>query len=366
MDDSKINTREATALVLTVAVAHSLLELPKSLLVDQKSAVILNLIYISFIALGLVYLIYKLFKKFPGKDIMDISDFLGGKALKNTMGILFMGFFCFTASILLRNFCESIKIVYFPNTKVEFIITMFIAAIMISCSLNFKANIKTNHIVMPLVLISMVFLFFSNFKNFSTERMYPLLGDGIYNTFILGLGNLYAFGGIALLYFLPPLLKEPKNFKKVAIYSIILSAIYLIITVSIILFMFAYFINVDEIMPLFSAARHIEFGSFFQRLESIFLLIWMIIFACYISILMSFSSHIFQKIFVLKDEKPLILPLGLLFLGISLIPKDYAISAFFETHVYAYLVNGIILFLGITILLLANLKLRKVGDYNKH
>ena len=79
MNETKLNTREAVALVLTVAVAHSLLSIPKNLITSQKSAAILNVIFISIIAIAFSYLVYRLFKAFPGKDILDISEFLGRK-----------------------------------------------------------------------------------------------------------------------------------------------------------------------------------------------------------------------------------------------------------------------------------------------
>ena len=59
--------------------------------------------------------------------------------------------------------------------------------------------------------------------------MTPILGNGLFDTFVTGLGNLGAFGGIVFLYFIPPYLKEPKKLKKVAMLSIVLSIIYLII-----------------------------------------------------------------------------------------------------------------------------------------
>ena len=359
MDDSRFNTKEAIAIVLSVAIAHSLLSIPKAILAEQKSASILNIIFVSLLAIGFAYIIYKLLKAFPGKNILDISEFLGGKKFKTVLGIIFISYFAFSGSILLRNFCECIKIVYFANTNVQFIIAIFIASLIIVCNLDFKSNVKTNYVIMPLVLISMIFLFVSNLKNFSTARMFPVLGDGFFNTFVTGIGNIYAFGGIVFLYFLPPLLKEPKNFKKVTLVSTIVSAIYLIVTISIVLFMFAYFVNIDEIMPLFSAARNIEFGAFFQRLESVFLLIWIISFACYISIVMMFCLEIFKNITNIKDTKPLVPIFGLLFLAISLVPKNYAVSNFLETQIYPYLNIGIGFVLSFLILFLANYKIKR-------
>ena len=46
------------------------------------------------------------------------------------------------------------------------------------------------------------------------------------------------------------------------------------------------------------------------------------------------------------------------------IPKNYAISNLFETNIYRYLRIAIGFVLGMTILILANLKKKKVGEKN--
>ena len=112
-------------------------------------------------------------------------------------------------------------------------------------------------------------------------------------------------------------------------------------------------------LPLYNATRYIEFGSFFQRLESVFLLIWILAFACYLSITSKFAMSIFKKLTNIETKKPLIDVFGLLILGISLLPKNYAISSKFETDIYPHLVLGITFCLGISILILANILKKK-------
>ena len=158
---------------------------------------------------------------------------------------------------------------------------------------------------------------------------------------------------------MPPYLKEPEKIKKIALLSIGISAIYLILCVSTLLFMFSFFINTNEITPLYNATRYIELGSFFQRLESVFLLIWILAFACYLSITSKFAMGIFKKLTQIETKKPLIDIFGLLILGISLIPENYAISDKLETQIYPCLVLGITFCLGISILIFANLMKRK-------
>ena len=157
--------------------------------------------------------------------------------------------------------------------------------------------------------------------------------------------------------------KKSTKFKKISILSVVLSSIYLILAVSIILFMFNFFMTTDEIIPLYSAATYIEFGTFFQRLESLFLLIWMIAFACYLSIVSKFSIHIFKKISNIKNIKPIIYPFCLTMFAIALVPKNYAISKFYETNIFPYFVLGLVFIGSFLILLFANWKKRrKVGE----
>lgn len=359
MAKSKIGTIEAIMLILTIVVAHSVLSMPTNILSSYKSASILNVIYVGIIAIGIAYIIYKLLKNFPSMDIVDISEAIGGKVFKNLVGIIFIVYFILSASLMLRNFCESVQILYFPMTDIIFIIALIVISVNISNKLNFNATIKTNVIILPIALFSVLFLFFTNINRFVPERIFPILGEGVFNTFVLGLTNLASFGGIAYLYFLPPILKDETKFKKITLVSIIATAIYLVFTIATLLFIFTFFTNVSEISPLYTATRYIEFGSFFQRLESLFLLIWILVFACYLSIVLKFSMNIFQKITGITNKKPLVDIFSLLILGIALIPKNLAISQIFEIKVYSYLMIAIVLVLGLGILIFARFAKKK-------
>lgn len=359
MSKSKIGTMEAIMIVASITVIHTILSLPHDILSSQKSASILNLIYVSFLAITLAFIVYKLFKKFPGLDIIDISELIGGKIFKNIVGSIFISYYIVSSSILLRNFCENLKVIYYPMTDIIFILAFFVIAVFIGNSLDFSATLKTNLLIIPVVIVSVVFLFVSNIEIFEAQKIFPILGQGVYNTFVLGLINISSFGGISFLYFLPPLLKEPEKFKKIAITSIAAAATFLIFNIATLLFMFSFFLDISEITPLYAATRYIDIGVFFQRSESIFLLIWILAFACYLSITCKFAMSIFKKLTNLHTKKPLNPIFSLLVFAIALIPKNYAISQYFESKIYPYIIISIVYILGIGILILANLSKKK-------
>lgn len=187
MNHTKIGTLEAIMLIISVIIVHTILSLPKTLLDLTKSSTILNIVYVTIIVLIFIYVVCKLLKNFPGMDLLDISEVLGGKILKNTIGTIFFIYFVVSSSILLRNFCECLKIVNYPSTNIIFIIFFMMIAISIINNLQFNASLKTNLIITPFVLFSIIFLFLANLRNFTPQRIFPILGDGIINTFITGL-----------------------------------------------------------------------------------------------------------------------------------------------------------------------------------
>ncbi len=364
MPDTKISTKEAIMLIISIIIAHTIVTLPATLLKNSKSGILVNIVYVSILALLFAFILYRLFKNFQSQDIFDISDYLGGPFLKNLIGIIFIIYFISSSGILLRNFAEGLKVIYFPNTNILFIILSFIITICITNSLSFRSNIKVISIILPFVIVSIFFLFIGNLPSFSFERVLPILGEGFFNTFVVGTGNIIAFSGISCLYIIPPLLKKPEDFKKIALTGIAISALYLILCVSTLLFMFSFFLKVDEILPLYTAASYIEYGSFFQRLDSIFLLIWMLEICCYLTITSKFSSIIFKKITNLKYQKPLTFVFPLLIFSVALLPKTVAISKLLGNILYRFISLSVVFCLGFVILLLANIK--KLHYNRKH
>ena len=362
MSKFKIGTVEAIALILSFLAPFTVISLSRTFINETKSSALLNIIYITLICVFLVLLICKLLKNFPGFDIIDISNYIGGNIFKNIIGFIFIAYFIITSAMLLRNFCEGLKVIYYPFTNIVYIILLFVIAISIANNLGFNSTIKTTALIFPFLLLSIVLLFVGNLDNFSFTKIFPIWGDGFKSTFILGLSNIGSFAGISYLYFLPPLLKDPNKFKFISVVSVILSGLFIFICVATLLFMFSVYISTDEIMPLFSVSRYIEFGNFFQRFESLFLLVWTISFCCYLSISFKFSTYILKKVFNLKDSSQLIYIFALLLFAIALLPKNYAFSSFFETYVYRYMGIAIIT-LGIILLILSNFKKKKkVGD----
>lgn len=356
MSEQKIGNIEAIALILAVMINHIILNLPKSIIQSTSSGAIVNVIFITLVAFGIVYLICQLLKNFPGLDIFDIAKFLGGKWLKVVIGILFICYIIFTVSTILRSFSEMLKIIFFPRTPVQVIMLLLLIAIVIVNKLGFRPIARSNLFFMPIVLFSIFFIFIANFGNYTAQRIFPLLGNGMVTTFLSGLSNLFAFGGIAYLYFIPPYLKEQKDYSKIAFSAVGISAIFLLMSVTTLLLIFPLITSSEEILPLYLASRFIEFGRFFQRLDATFVFIWIISMASYLSIAFHFSTSIFKSITNLQSSKWIIGLLASFSFGFALLPENLKQISFLENTVYKYIILILIIGIGLSLLIFANIK----------
>ena len=92
MNNTKLGYIEAICIICIITLSNILLSGPQNILSSSGSASIINAIYISLLALAIVFIIYSLFKNFKNSDILDIGEFLAGNWLKVLLGIIFILF----------------------------------------------------------------------------------------------------------------------------------------------------------------------------------------------------------------------------------------------------------------------------------
>lgn len=336
MEKTRIGKLEAIALIITIMVNHAILDITKAIISSTGSSAILNTIYVSIIALIVTYIIYLLLNKFPTFDILDISNFLGGKILKVLVSVLFLVYFIIFSATLLKTFAYCLQTIYYQNTNTFFIVMTFLISSVFVCNLKYNAIYRSNLLIIPLIALNLLILFLGNIDNFAFNNVFPILGNGIAETFLFGTSNLFAFQGLLHILFLPPHLKDVTELKKISLLAILFSALYLIVSICIITFMFNDNVSNTLIMPLYSAVRYIEFGKFFQKLDSIFILTWIISFVSYLSIIIDTCSTIVRKSTPITSNKFTTIFIGFLILIVNFCLRNYAISTFLADAVYKY------------------------------
>lgn len=355
----KIGKIEAIALLVMITINQIIFNLPNTIISSTGSSAWLNVIVISIVAILFCLLICKLFKQFPTQDIVDISEYLGGKPLKTTIGILYILFFTFIAGVFLRYLASSLKLIYFEKSPIVFLLLLFLIPVVLTVRLGIKPLSQVNLIFTPIVLLSMLIILFSTAKDFVPERIFPILGFGADKTFLIGLNNIFTFSAFAYLYFLIPMLKDPKDFKKISIISTIISAIYLFLSVVCLLMMFPFISFSDEMLSVYLLTRLIEFGKFFQRVDAIFIFIWILSAFSFLSITTEFINRIFKKLTKIKNHTEITYSICAIIFSIALAFKDISDLKYIQNVLLKYIVILLVFVISVIVLILANLKHKK-------
>lgn len=222
---------------------------------------------------------------------------------------------------------------------------------------------------MPITLLSILVIFIFTSKYFVLERLSPIFGNGVPQVFLNGLTNLFSFSGLGYLFFLMPLLKDTKDFNKICITGLILSSIFLFLSVVSLLLSFAFISQTEELLSLFLISRLVEFGSFFKRTDALFIFLWMLSFISYLSINTFFMTYIFKKLTNIQNQKAIIFPVSILLVGISRAYETVPDIIQFDQNFYKYYLLVIVFILSTIILILAYLKKsrkEKVGEVVKN
>ena len=358
MNNSKIGNIQITAMIITVMISHIILNMPTHLIATSGSATILNLIYVFIIALAIFYFACKIFEMFPGKDIIDICGFAFGNTCKNILSIAVCVYFLTISGFVIRTFAESLTIIYFENIDIKIVIMTFVVITAIMNILGLKSISRVSLITLPIILIAFIFIFISSSSNFVPQRALPPLGYGAYNTFVSGISNIFAFASIFIAPFLLPYIKNPKDFKKIGFSSLLIYFVYLLLGIIALLFLIPSITSISNTLSIYILSRRVNFGNFIQRIDSLFILIWVMSIFNYLAITMHFTLESFNKISKV-DKKTAISFFSIILFIICLLPQNIADISFFESTIYKYVSIIFVFFISMFILVYAYFKKKK-------
>lgn len=127
MENVKISALECIATLGCVAVIPSILTGPTFTIQSFGTASLAHIIYLIVLYAFLFTLYFGLFLNFKNKDIIDISEYVGGNFLKYFTGITIIIYLMLTIILALSEFTENIRNIIFQNAPTEYFYLLFLA-----------------------------------------------------------------------------------------------------------------------------------------------------------------------------------------------------------------------------------------------
>jgi spore germination protein (amino acid permease) len=347
---------EAVTLLINLICTKNFLYYTRMTVEDAGTAGWILSMYISLLALIMYILIIKLFKKFEGRDILDIAEISGGKPLKIVTGLIVTSILFFLSAAVLREFSEEMKVVSLPASPLSYIMFFFIIGVILGSLLGIETIVRFHAIIVPVIATGFIAILLGVIPQMDFTNLLPVLGNGSYALFGKGFFRVSVFAELLVLFLLPPFLKDYKNVRTVGYIAIGSSSVFFISGSLAYILTFPYPSNLESFLPIYQMARLINLGRFFQRIESVFVFIWAMAAFIYLTAVFYFMVYTFAKTAGLKYVRPLILPFAVMVFSAAFIPRNLISVINLKTQFFsknAWLVTFV--FTGL-IMIIANLR----------
>lgn len=150
-----------------------------------------------------------------------------------------------------------------------------------------------------------------------------------------------------------------KRLKKIGLISLIIYVSYLLFGVIALLFLIPSITEINNTLSIYILARKVSFGDFIQRIDALFILIWVMSIFSYLAIVMHFILSTFKKIVNIKHESSMVYCFSAFLFLIAMIPKNIAEINFFESVFYKYVSIIFVFFICLVILICAYIKKKR-------
>lgn len=270
--------------------------------------------------LGFVF-IYHLLKRFPDKEIDEIFELSLGRVLGMVFTLVLAFAMLFISMTRLSEFSEVMKVYVFPTSPGWYLKSIYMLCVLILSWLGLETIARVNKLFVYIMLVGFLMVLVLAAKNYEINNLFPILGYGLDKTVLNGIIRSSAYGEVIILAIFAKSFQGIKFIKKEGVTSLLLSAF--IISLSIFAFSLTFpYTSAQEITsPMYEMATLIDYGRFLQRVEPIFLFIW--IMSSLISSAVIFYAFVwlFCKAFRIQDRRPIIIVSALIVFLLSSILK---------------------------------------------
>ncbi|MEH7086649.1 GerAB/ArcD/ProY family transporter [Neobacillus drentensis] len=326
MEKVKISTTQLFVLVVLFEMGSAILVgIASGAKQDAWIAVLLGLTG----GLMVFFVYYRLFVYYPDLPLTSYLQEIIGKWLGRFIGVLYVVYFLYCASRVLRDFGELLSSTIYNSTPLFVINSLMIITIIYGIHKGFEVLARVGEIFFGVVyltaILGMLLIVFSGLIHLGNLK--PILEYGlkpVIKTFLTQTIT-FPFGEMVVFTMLLPFLRDKKKAKIVCLSGMILSGINITITVVVNISVLGVALFYRSTFPLLTTVGRIQIADFIERLDVLFMLY--LIIGGFFKIAIYFYAAVAgaADIFRIPNQRKIGFPLGLIVLFASVtIASNYA------------------------------------------
>lgn len=315
------------------------------------------------IGLGGLLLLVAVLNKYPGRDLVEIGEELAGPYVNLLFALYYLVVFVFGAGMTLREISEQVVSGFLPDTPISLVVLAFVSGTAVVSYLGIEAVARTARFLLGVMVVTAMALVLLTIPLWQFDAFYPLWGGGLWKLLAGALKNTGVFVQILLLGIICPFLPV-KQVKQIGVRGVVVAGFFLFLYVLAPLLIFDYPSVTELSLPSFEMARIINIGRFGQRMEVVFLPVWVFGNMIYLSISLYAGAAVLARLCRLRDYRPFVLSVAVLTTTVAFVPQNMLQAAYWNHRLlnrYSFVILVAIL---VMLLLVARLK-NKGGARNE-
>ncbi|MFZ5632732.1 MAG: GerAB/ArcD/ProY family transporter [Bacillota bacterium] len=321
-EQGKFGVAEAVVLLTMSLMARIFLTFPRYILEVAGTAAWLSALAGLIFALLQVYIFTLILKPHPDKNIMDVTEEALGRAAGTAANVIYALYFVIVAAFFMRPFTEALLISTLPRTPISVVTTGFIITSILGAYVGLEAMARSARITYPFVLGGTVVLLLGVSPQWEVTNIFPILGTGPREVFFRGGFTTGTAVEILLAAVIVQSFHGPAFFWRVLSRAMLMGFLYLALLELVMVMTVTWNVAVEYSLPLYNLSRLIYLSRFFQRIESIFVIIWGFIGMVKVSLTLYAAAAVLARTLRLPDYRPLTWPLAMIIFVVSLLPPD--------------------------------------------
>lgn len=229
-----------------------------------------------------------------------------------------------------------------PGTPIPAILILFILIVIMATRLGIEVIGRTGEIFTPMVIVLFLVLTVAIIPQMEIVRMLPILEDGI-KPVLRGSISISAYTFLEPVVFLMflPYVNQQKKITKSLLQGCFLGGIIIFLTVTVSVLVLGPDLTTRDIYPSYNIARRISVGGFFERVEALIALLWML--TLFIEVTLYFYAFVLgmSQLLNLKEFRVLTLPTGMILVALApLIAPNYTYyNTLFDNYWVYYIIT---------------------------
>jgi spore germination protein KB len=356
----RMGTAEGIGLIFIITFAKIFLSTPARSAEISAGLSWLAVLVAAVAAFVPVLLLNFVFKWIPG-DLYSITRKLFGRWGAGFIALFYIGIFMSDAALLLRQFAENTLLTALPNAEFSLVIIIYGLVVGVLLYLGIEAIARSSYLLMPFIITSMLLIFLMLSPLYNLYNLAPWLGNGIGTTVQAGMLTAGINIGAIVAVVMATSFQDYRNLNACLIFGLGSSALIKSIFFVIYVMVFGVAIAQEKTLPFFETARLVYLSRYLQRIEAIFILLWVIVGIISIAISVYMALYLISRLLKLPTMAPLIPVVMLILIELAMIPEDITTAINLDYELLSTYYNGGLYVFPVLLFVMAYVKKRKLS-----